>query len=267
MASRDCGWVQTFAENGQECFDLILHAFRVAEDPTVSLPVIVNFDGFIVSHVVEPIEMLSRAETRTYLPPFAPLVRLDPRAPITIGPVGIPEIYTETRMAHDVALRDSKAVVQKGFDEFEKLFGRKYNVVETYHADDAETLLLTMGGVSETAMTAIDELRAKGVSVGLVRLRLWRPFPFEELRAVVKNAKVLAVIDRCLSTGGPGGPVASEVKAALYHDKKRPQIVEFIAGLGGRDVRVRDIVDMYAKVKPVLQGGPVPPFELIGVRS
>jgi len=267
MSDRDCGWIQVFAENGQEAFDLTVMAFRIGEDPRVLLPVIVNFDGFILSHVVEPMELLSREEVAKYVPPYVPQIRLDPRAPVTMGPVGIPEIYTETRLAHDHVLRESKATVEEAFAKFAEMFGRQYRSVETYRAEDADVLLLTMGGISETAMSAMDRLREQGKSVGLVRLRLWRPFPFGELAAALEHCKVLAVVDRALSTGGPGGPVASEVKAALYHQANRPTVVEFIAGLGGRDVRVEDFFTIYEKAAKVLAGGTLPPFEIIGVRS
>jgi pyruvate ferredoxin oxidoreductase alpha subunit len=267
MSERDCGWIQTFAENGQEAFDLVLHAFKVAEDPEVMVPVMVNFDGFIMSHVVEPIEILTREEARKYLPPFKPMIQLNPRAPITLGPVGIPEIYTEARMSLEHAVRQSINVVRKGFEDFDKCFGRKYKLVEEYETKGADILLLTMGGISETAMTAIDQMRARGEKVGLVRIRLFRPFPFDDFAKAVAGAKVIAVVDRALSIGGPGGPVASEVKSALYQSKDRPKIIEFIAGLGGRDVKVENFIQMHEKAKAVLAGGPIPPFELIGLRG
>jgi len=267
MAERDTGWIQVFVENGQEAYDMTFHAFRVAEDHGVLLPYMINFDGFILSHVIEPIEYWPQELIDQYIGIYEPMLRLDTKNPITMGPVGIPDIYLETRKAHDFVLRESKATIVKAWDEMEKLVGRRYRPIETYKTDGARILLLTMGGTSETAMTAVDALRETGLPVGLVRLRLWRPFPFEELYEAVKDCEVLGVVDRCLSTGGPGGPVASEIKGALYHKDKRPKVVEFIAGLGGRDIRVEDFQDMAKKTLSVADGAPLPPFELVGVRQ
>jgi len=246
---------------------MTFHAFRVAEDHGVLLPYMINFDGFILSHVIEPIEYWPQELIDQYIGIYEPMLRLDTKNPITMGPVGIPDIYLETRKAHDFVLRESKATIVKAWDEMEKLVGRRYRPIETYKTDGARILLLTMGGTSETAMTAVDALRETGLPVGLVRLRLWRPFPFEELYEAVKDCEVLGVVDRCLSTGGPGGPVASEIKGALYHKDKRPKVVEFIAGLGGRDIRVEDFQDMAKKTLSVADGAPLPPFELVGVRQ
>lgn len=267
MAQRDTGWIQVFVENGQEAYEMTFHAFRVAEDAEVMLPYMLNFDGFIMSHVVEPITYWPDEQVREYLPAFKPLQRLDVDKPITMGPVGIPDIYVETRKAHEEVLKNSKKVIIKAWEEMEKITGRRYLPVESYRCDDAEIRLLSMGAVSETAMTAVDMMREKGFKVGLHRLRLWRPFPFEELKEALKGCKALGIIDRCLSTGGPGGPVASEIKGALYGENERPKIVEFIAGLGGRDLRTDAFEYMASKVREVHEGADIPPFEILGVRE
>ncbi len=267
MAVRDCGWIQVFVENGQEAYDMTFHAFRVAEDRRVLLPYMLNFDGFILSHVIEPIEFWPQEMVDGFLPPYEPELRLHPDRPITMGPVGVPAIYAETRMAHQDALVRSKEVILEAWEEMARLTGRRYRPVETYRTEDAEVCLLIMGGLAETAMTAVDLLREQGRKVGLVRLRLWRPFPFEEFYEAVGGCKVLAVVDRALSTGGPGGPVASEVKAALYQRPGAPKVVEFVAGLGGRDVPVATFVELADKAEKVAAGAPVPPMEIVGVRS
>jgi pyruvate ferredoxin oxidoreductase alpha subunit len=218
MMSRDTGWIQTVAENGQEAFDLTLHAFRVAEDPRVLLPTIVNVDGFTLTHVIEPIEIFDQKEVDRYLPPYQPQMRLDPTNPVSMGPVGMPEVYTEAKKAQDEAIKGAKPVILEAWQEFGDMFGRYYKPVETYQADGAETLLVTMGSLSETAMIAVDQMRTDGKNVGLVRLRLFRPFPFEEFLAAVRGAKQIAVMDRALGLNGAGGPLATEVKAALYDD-------------------------------------------------
>ncbi|MEQ8152897.1 MAG: transketolase C-terminal domain-containing protein, partial [Smithellaceae bacterium] len=175
------------------------------------------------------------------------------------------DYFTEILKAKDEALKNSKKVILAVWDEWAKMFGRRYKPVETYKAEDAEILLLTMGSMGETAEMAIDELRAKGVSVGLVKLRLWRPFPFEEIREVLTKAKKVVVTDRAVSFGGPGGPVCSEITAALYHEPVKPAIYNYIIGLGGRDVRVINFVDMIQKVAgDEIKAGS---YEFLGVRE
>jgi pyruvate ferredoxin oxidoreductase alpha subunit len=267
MTERDVGWVQIFAENGQEAADLVVQGFKIGEDSRVLLPVMVHFDGFVLSHVVEPIEMFTREEVKSFLPDWQPVQRLDVDKPITMGPVGMPVVYTEAKMAGEAAVRASYGPVVECFEAFGKEFGRRYKPVETYKSEDAEILFVTMGGVSETAMTWVDQQRAKGEKVGLVRFRLWRPLPVDEFKKAVEGAKVLAVVDRHFSPGGPGGPVAQEIKYILYEDKKRIPVTEFIAGLGGRDIDFNDFNRMYHTAKSVAGGEPVPPFELIQVRG
>jgi pyruvate ferredoxin oxidoreductase alpha subunit len=244
MSVRDSGWIQVFVENGQDAYDHVFWAFRVAEDRNVILPVIVNVDGFILTHMVEPIEFLDQQVVDRYLPIYEPLHRLHPDNPTTMGAFGMPEIFTETKKAQNEALIASKATLVKGWEEFESLTGRAYAPVETYKADDAETLLVAMGSLCETATIAVDMMREKGKSVGLVKIRLWRPFPFEELRSIVKDAKLVIVMDRAISYGGPGGPVASEVKSALYRQARKPRVVNFIAGLASRDLSPEDFENM-----------------------
>ena len=267
MVQRDIGWIQTFAENGQEAVDLVLHAFRVAEDRRVSLPVIVNIDGFTLSHVIEPIEIPDKEEADEYIPPFKPKVKLDPRKPITMGPVGIPEVYTEAKVAHNEALKNSKKVILKAWKEFAEQFGREYHPVETYRSEDAEIILVTMGSISETAMTAVDKMRDAGQNVGLVRIRLWRPFPGPEFRKAAGKAKVLAVIDRCLPPGALCGPVGAELRSLFYKIPGSPKIFSFVAGLGGRDVTVARFEEIVDKAKKYAKKRPKELYEVIGVRE
>lgn len=267
MMSRDTGWIQTVAENGQEAFDLTLHAFRVAEDSRVLLPVIVNLDGFTLTHVIEPIEILDQKEVDRYLPPYQPQMRLDPENPVSIGPVGMPEVYTEAKKAQDEAIRGAKPVIIEAWQEFGDLFGHYYKPVETYRTDGAETLLVTMGSLSETAMTAVDHMRANGKDVGLVRVRLFRPFPFEEFLAAVRGAKQIAVMDRALGLNGAGGPLAVEVKAALYDEPERPYIWNYVAGLAGRDVTIENFVEMADGVEAAAADGVRSGYTIINVRE
>jgi pyruvate ferredoxin oxidoreductase alpha subunit len=267
MATRDCGWIQIFAENGQNAFDLTLCAFRIAEDPRVLLPTMVHIDGFHLSHMVEPIYLLDHDEVNTFLPPFRYPLPLTPDRPVTMGAFGPPTLYTEAKKAQEEALQSSREVILNCFEEFAKLFGRRYSSIENYRSEDAEILLLTMGSFSETAMVSIDKMRGEGKKVGLIRLRLWRPFPFEELRKEVQNAKILVIFDRCLSFGGPGGPVASEVKSAIYGEKNRPEVVSFIGGLGGRDVTPEEFEQMVNRGVELVKKGIKKEYEMIGVRE
>jgi pyruvate ferredoxin oxidoreductase alpha subunit len=267
MMSRDTGWIQTVAENGQEAFDLTLHAFRVAEDSRVLLPVIVNLDGFTLTHVIEPIEILEQKEVDRYLPPYQPQMRLDPKNPVSIGPVGMPEVYTEAKKAQDEAIKGAKPVIIEAWQEFGDLFGRYYKPVETYRSEGAETLLITMGSLSETAMTAVDQMRADGKDVGLVRIRLFRPFPFEEFLPAVRGARQIAVMDRALGLNGAGGPLATEVKAALYHESERPYIWNYVAGLAGRDVTIENFVEMADGVEAAAADALRPGYTIMNVRE
>jgi len=267
MAVRDTGWIQLFTENGQEVVDHVFCAFRIAEDKKVLLPVMVHLDGFHLSHVIEPITFPEQAKVDKFLPPNKYPLPLHPDKPVTMGDFAPPIIYPEAKWAQEVNLRASKETILKCWQEFARIFGHKYQPVEHYHSEKAKVLLLTMGSFSETAMVAIDELKAKGNDIGQIRLRLWRPFPFEELRQAVKDADVLIVLDRAISFGGPGGVVASEVKAALYEQEKRPKIVSFIAGLGGRDITVSGFKEIIQRGIEIARTGSENEYEIYGVRE
>jgi pyruvate ferredoxin oxidoreductase alpha subunit len=267
MPQRDSGWIAIFAENGQESVDLSIQAFKIAEHKDVMLPVCVNIDGFQLTHMVEPLEIPEYEEVAKFLPPFVPHATLHPAKPVTMGAFTMSDYFTEALKAKDEALKNSKKVILEVWDEWAKMFGRIYKPVESYKAEDAETLLITMGSMGETAEVAIDKLRAKGVSVGLVKIRLWRPFPFTEFKHIVKSAKKLIVTDRAVSFGGPGGPVCSEIKAALYAEKNRPAIYNPIIGLGGRDVTVPDFVSLIEKAIADRADKTVDTYEFWGVRE
>jgi len=247
MPQRDSGWISFFAENGQEVVDMSIQSFKIAEHPDVMLPIVLNIDGFQLTHMVEALEMPDQKEVNRFLPDYVPYATLHPDRPVSMGTAAMPEIFTEVLKAKDEALINSKKTIIKIWKEWKELFGREYNPVEKYKTEGAETLIMTMGSMGETASLAIDELRAEGVPAGLIKLRLWRPFPFEELKEAVKGAKRLIVTDRAISFGGPGGPVASEVRSAFYNEKDRPIISNFVIGMGGRDVTVANFKDIILK--------------------
>jgi len=265
MMVRDSGWIQVFVENGQEAYDHMFWAFRVGEDPKVSLPVMVHMDGFILSHVIEPIEFVPQKKVSEYLPTFKPVNTLHPDKVLTMGAFAMPEIFTETKKAQEEALVKSMPVIKKGWSEWKKVSGRGYKPVETYKAKGAKTLFVTMGSMGETVSVAVDNLRKEGEDVGQVKLRLWRPFPEKEFKKAVEGAKNIIVIDRALSYGY-GGPVASEVRNMLYSMKNRPKIVDFIVGLAGRDTQPEDFEKMLAKAKEKIKAGKEDQYEIYGVR-
>jgi pyruvate ferredoxin oxidoreductase alpha subunit len=266
MAVRDTGWIQIFVENGQEAVDNIICAFRMGEDKRALLPVMVHLDGFHLSHMVEPMMLPSQSEVNEFLPPFKYPLPLDPNHPVSMGDFGPPVVYTEVKWAQEINLEKSKEVVLDVWKKFADKFGRKYSPVECYRCEDCDTLLMTMGSFSETAMMAIDKMREAGKKVGLFRLRLWRPFPYDELRQTVKNAKTLIVLDRALSYG-QGGPVATEIRSALYPLAQKPKVVAFVGGLGGRDISPADFEAIIKRGMEIAKTGSSREFEIYGVRE
>jgi len=267
MAVRDTGWIQIFTESGQEVFDNVLCAFRIGEDKRVLLPVMVHLDGFHLSHMIEPILIPDKSDVDKFLPPNKYPLPLDPEKPVTMGAFGPPIIYSETRKAQEENLQASKKVILEAWKEFNDIFGRSYSPVESYRTENAKTLLLTMGSYSQTAMTTIDKMRGEGKDVGLVRLRLWRPFPLKELSEAVKGAETIVVFDRALSLGGQAGPVCSEVRSALYNSDGRPKITNIIGGLGGRDVSPAGFEEIINRGVEMAQKGSDREYEIYGVRE
>ncbi len=267
MAVRDTGWIQIFVENGQEAVDNVICAFRIAEDRRVLLPVMIHVDGFHLTHVIEPMILPDKSEVDRFLPPNQFPFPLDPNRPVAMGDFAPPVVYSEAKWAQEVNLRKSKGATLECWEEFGKAFGRHYKPVESYRSEGARVLLMTMGSFSETASVAVDRVRAEGKDVGLIKLRLWRPFPFEELRQAVRNVDVLIVLDRALSYGGPGGPVCSEIKAALYNEDKKPKVVSFVGGLGGRDITVAGFEEIVNRGIEISKRGSDREFEIFGVRE
>ena len=267
MAVRDCGWIQIFAENVQQAYDLIICAFRIGEDPSVLFPIMIHVDGFHLSHIIESLYPIEQDVVNKFLPKYHHPYVLDPDKPLTLGAFGQPNIYTEAKKSQDVALRASKATILQVWREFGDLTGRHYAPIESYRTDGAEVLLLTMGSFSENAMMAIDKIRDEGQAIGLVRLRLWRPFPFDEFLQAVKNSKLLIVFDRALSFGGPTGPVCAEIQSALYPLKANPDVVSFVGGLGGRDVGAKAFEGLVKRGIQKAKEGRTSEIDMIEVRE
>jgi pyruvate ferredoxin oxidoreductase alpha subunit len=246
VSLRDTGWIQFYAEDNQEVVDYHLISYRLAEDKSVMLPAMVCMDGFILTHGIETVDMPAQEQVDKFLPPYEPLYKLDPENPLTLGPLVDPEYYMETRYAIQETHKDVLKLIPKITAEFKGIFGRNYNgLIEEYHTKDAERVIVAMGSVCGTIKEVIDELRAKGKKVGLLKITTYRPFPHQEIYEALKNIPRVGVLDRALSLGSYA-PLASETKAVFFGRKKKPQIISsFVVGLGGRDITKDSIKDIF----------------------
>jgi pyruvate ferredoxin oxidoreductase alpha subunit len=248
MAERDSGWIHIYVENAQEAYDSILQAFRIAEAPEVSLPVIVGLDGFTLSHTLERVDILSDDDVKSFVGERKlPLVqthegktvpyKLDPDNPMTMGPIALQNYYFEFKRQQDEAMKNAYKKIQEITAEYAQVSGRSYGngLVDLHRVDDAEIIVVCVGSTAGTLKVVVDELREMGIKAGLLRLRTFRPLPVEELRNALKNAKAIAVMDKSMSFGGFGGAVYHEVRHALYDIPNHPPIINYIYGLGGRD--------------------------------
>jgi len=254
IGARDVGWIQLYAEDVQEAVDATPQAYKIAEDPDIRTPVMVCMDGFILTHVYEPVDLLTKEAVKEFLPDFQPSEILDPNNPMTFGAFADPSCYTEFRYqqyeAHERALQKIEQVAR----EFAESFGRDYGgLIETYRADDAHIIIVTLGSVVGTVKDTIDALRAEGKKVGLVKIRSYRPFPVQALRAALKGAEVVAVLEKDVEVGSEAGLV-TDLKAAFYNSNLRMPIIGFAAGLGGRDITVKDVRRMVDKADAARRG-------------
>ncbi|SMC18682.1 pyruvate ferredoxin oxidoreductase alpha subunit [Desulfacinum hydrothermale DSM 13146] len=246
LAQRDTGWIQLYCEDAQEALDTTLQAFRLAE--TVHLPVMVVLDAFFLSHTYEPVDIPEPEEADRFLPPFQPAFCLDTENPAAFNQLAPPNAYMEMRRSMQDAMESALDVLDAIEDDYERLFGRRYGAVEAVHCDDADIILVTSGTITSTSRLVLRQLREKGEKVGLVKMKAFRPFPFEALRIHTAHAKKLAVIDRNFSFGA-GGIFAQEIRSALCNLARRPLVFGYVAGLGGRDVTTDVIEDIYWRTK------------------
>lgn len=244
ISERDSGWMQIYAENGQEALDSVLMAYRVSEDKEVLLPTMVCIDGFILTHTVDPVDVPEKEAVDNFLPPYNPEhAYLDPKRPMSIGTFTDPAYYMEARHDMELAMERAKKVINKVNEEFSQAFGRKYDFIERYRSDDADTILVAMGSISSTIKDVVDELRNKGEKVGLVRVRVFRPFPTEEIYDAIKNASKIGVLDKNVSFS-VGGVLNNEIQS-----KTGIKTSGFIIGLGGRDIKPSHIMEIFEKTK------------------
>lgn len=266
IGARDVGWIQLYVENVQEAMDATPQAYKIAEDLDIRTPVMVCMDGFILTHVYEPVELLDKERVQSFLPPYRPEHILDPANPYTFGAFADPSTYTEFRYQQCEAMVKSMAKIEKAASEFQEIFGRYYGgLIDTYRTDDAEVIIIAMGSVVGTIKEAIDQMRAAGKRVGLVKIRSYRPFPVKALKDALKDAQVIAVLEKDVSVGYEAG-LTTDLKAAFYNSNLRMPIVGFSAGLGGRDITIHDIERLVQKAEAA-RAGIESEFEFLTLRK
>jgi pyruvate ferredoxin oxidoreductase alpha subunit len=269
MGARDSGWIQLWSENAQEAYDNTIQAFRIGEHPDVRLPVMVCMDGFIISHSIERVEYLEDEEVKRFVgeyKPVNPLLNLD--HPVSYGPLILPDLYMEyKRLQHEIMWNRVKPVVLEVAEEFYKLSGRRYGFFEAYRLDDAEIGMVILNSAAGTAKDVVDEMRNRGIKAGLLKPRLFRPFPYEEIGEALRHLKALCVMDRADSFGAYG-PLFTEIASSLYPYKERPILINKIYGLGGRDFMPEDAEKVFLELKDIASSGKIKSVkEYLGVRE
>ena len=256
MGARDSGWLQIYAENNQEAYDNFLQAYRICEHKDVLLPIMICQDGFITSHAVENIELIEDEPVKKFVGEYCPehyLLNKDEK--MSVGPYAISSYCMEAKKAKAVAMENAKQVILDVAKEFEAISGRKYGFFEEYKLDDADFAIVAIGSACGTIKDAVDKLREKGIKAGLLKVRVFRPFPGEEMAAVLKNKKAIAIMDRCEGYSANGGPLGAELTAALYRAKSTAEVINLVYGLSGRDLRVEDVEKIYENLQDISENG------------
>ena len=253
MGARDAGWIQIYAENNQEAYDNMVQAFRISEHKDVRLPIMICQDGFITSHAVENIELLEDDVVKNFVGEYEPEnYLLNPKEKMAVGPYAITDYYMEAKRNQAEGMKNTVAVVKEIAKEFAGISGREYGLFEEYCMEDAERAVVMIGSAAGTTKDAIDALRAKGEKVGLIKIRLYRPFPADEIAEALKNVKAVAIMDRAEGYTNHGGPLGADVMAAMFRARSQAHAVNYIYGLGGRDVRVEDMEKVFADLKQIV---------------
>lgn len=269
MASRDASWIQLFCADAQEIYDATIMAVRIAEHPDVSLPVMVCFDGFNVSHDMERVEMLDKEEVQRFVGEYKPMINmLDTENPITIGSLVLPPFFSEHKLSMIKALEGSLKVIEEVGTEFAALSGREQKIVETYGMEDAEVAVVALSGIGGTATWTAMKLRQQGLKVGVVRPRVYRPFPGAQIAELLKNVKAVAVVEKATAPGAAAGPIFEDLATAMWEMDSRPKMVNYSTGLGGRDTSSGQFAAVFERLFDIAKGGPVGPrVSYIGVRE
>lgn len=258
MGARDSGWIQIYSEDCQEAYDNFIQAFRIGEHPDVLTPVLVGFDGFIISHSAEVVQVEDDAAVKRFIGDFKPpYPLLDTSRKFTVGPIDFTDYYFEHKRNQIEGIENSPRVIEEVGKEFGRTFGRTYGFFEEYRTDDAEICIVVMSSAAGTGKDAVDELRAEGKKIGLLKPRVFRPFPYRQIAEALKKMKAVAVLDRSSSPGAFGAPLFTEVRSALYDYEKRPKMVNYVYGLGGRDIKVEHFKDVARKLEKIATTGKV----------
>lgn len=269
MGARDSGWIQIYAENNQEAYDNMVQAFRISEHKDVRLPIMICQDGFITSHAVENIELLEDEEVKSFVGEYEPEnYLLNPECPMAVGPYSVTDYYMEAKRSQAEGMRHVEQVALDVAKEFKALSGREYGLFECYRMEDAERAVVMIGSAAGTTKDAIDRLRAQGEKVGLIKIRLFRPFPADAIAGALENVKAVAVMDRAEGYTNHGGPLGADVMAALFRAKSSALAVNIIYGLGGRDVRVEDMERVFADLQKIIDNNDAgETYRYMGIRE
>ena len=268
MGVRDAGWIMLFSENNQEAYDNLLMAHRIAENKDVLLPLMVCQDGFITSHSIENIELLEDDKVKAFVGKYKPEhYLLNDKEPIAVGPLDVQSYLFEHKAQQAEAMKRAKKVILEVSKEFEELTGRKYEFFEKYKMEDSEFVIVCMNSTAGTAKAAIDELRAQGIKAGLLKIRMFRPFPAEEVAESLKNAKAIAVLDKADSLNGVGGALFEDVVSGMYVSNIHVPTVNYVYGIGGRDTTVNEIKQVYTDLAKIAETGDIgDPYRYLGLR-
>ena len=269
MGARDAGWIQIYAENNQEAYDNYLQAMRISETPDVRLPIMICQDGFITSHAVENILLEEDAAVKAFVGEYRPEhYLLKHENPLAVGPYDICPYYMEHKMQQAQAMRNAKRAILEVAADFERTFGRKYGFFEEYRMEDAEAAIVLIGSTAGTAKACVDRMRGEGHKVGLVKVRVFRPFPAAELAAALSHVKAVAVMDKSEGFSDCGGPLFADTRSACYDLPSRPMMINVVYGLGGRDCAVEDVRRVYGHLLDMIRTGDTGPTYLhMGQRS
>jgi len=269
MGARDTGWIQIYAENNQEAYDNLIQAYPIAEDPRVHLPIMICQDGFITSHAVENITLAEDEEVKAFVGEYNPEeFLLNTGKPMAVGPYSVSNYAMEARYAQKLAMQAAGDVILEVADKFKDKFGRGFGFFEEYRTEDADYIMIIMGSAAGTAKQAVDNLREQGRKVGVLKLRVFRPFPADAIAKALSNCKAIAIMDRCESYNGQGGPLASEVAAALFNNHVNVEVINYIYGLAGRDFMVETANSIFDELEDtVTNKTQYKQYRYVGLRS
>ncbi len=269
MGARDSGWIQIYAENNQEAYDNFIQAYRISEHKDVMLPIMICQDGFITSHAVENITLMETEDVKKFVGIYEPEhFLLNPEEPMAVGPYAVSNYCMEAKRAQAQAMMNAKQVILDVADEFRELTGRGFGLFEEYCLDDAEYAIVAIGSACGTIKDAVDKMRGEGKKVGLLKVRVFRPFPGKEMAEALKGCKAVGIFDRCESYSANGGPLGAELMAAMYRNKDQAETVNYIYGLSGRDLTVEQVEETFGELMQIAEEGTAGnTYRYIGLRD